>query len=172
MSPSKAHNYYQIIKRPIDLSVIRRKLDETNTLHYFSVEQFIDDVLLMFKNCATFNYVSGKTYHWSEKWPSDAWFLFFCRAARLRSRPGWSKPGEVLPEAAEGGFSWPDVCKRQPGDDEQSPSAVAPQEEGQPAEEEMLLQGPQILSDVKMDRVFYFSFSLDLRLVSLRMSWT
>uniref|UniRef100_A0AAQ5ZDJ2 Tripartite motif containing 66 n=2 Tax=Amphiprion ocellaris TaxID=80972 RepID=A0AAQ5ZDJ2_AMPOC len=51
-----ARNYYQIIKRPIDLSVIRRKLDKSNTLHYFTAEQFIDDVLLMFKNCSTFNY--------------------------------------------------------------------------------------------------------------------
>ncbi|XP_070827421.1 E3 ubiquitin-protein ligase TRIM33-like [Chaetodon trifascialis] len=51
-----AQNYYQIIKRPINLSVIRRKLDESNTLHYFNAEQFVDDVLLMFKNCATFNY--------------------------------------------------------------------------------------------------------------------
>ncbi|KAL7403231.1 hypothetical protein ABVT39_026600 [Epinephelus coioides] len=51
-----ARNYYQIIKRPIDLSLIRRKLDKSNTLHYFTAEQFVDDVLLMFKNCATFNY--------------------------------------------------------------------------------------------------------------------
>nr|XP_020449273.1 E3 ubiquitin-protein ligase TRIM33-like isoform X2 [Monopterus albus] len=51
-----ARNYYQIIKRPIDLSVIRRKLDKSNTLHYFTAEQFVDDVLLMLKNCATFNY--------------------------------------------------------------------------------------------------------------------
>ncbi|XP_041853660.1 transcription intermediary factor 1-alpha-like isoform X2 [Melanotaenia boesemani] len=51
-----ARNYYQIIKRPIDLSVIRRKLDKSNTLHYFTAEQFVDDVLLMFKNCASFNY--------------------------------------------------------------------------------------------------------------------
>ncbi|KAM8750583.1 uncharacterized protein AB9X84_012418 isoform 1-T2 [Acanthopagrus schlegelii] len=51
-----ARNYYQIIKRPINLSVIRRKLDKSNTLHYFTAEQFVDDVLLMFKNCATFNY--------------------------------------------------------------------------------------------------------------------
>lgn len=59
MCASKAQNYYQIIKRPIDLSVVRRKLDRSNALPYFSVEQFIDDVLLMFNNCATFNYVSG-----------------------------------------------------------------------------------------------------------------
>ncbi|XP_068169874.1 transcription intermediary factor 1-alpha-like isoform X2 [Antennarius striatus] len=51
-----ARNYYQIIRRPINLSVIRRKLDKSNTLHYFTPQQFVDDVLLMFKNCATFNY--------------------------------------------------------------------------------------------------------------------
>ncbi|KAM9529497.1 uncharacterized protein ACWYII_041672 [Salvelinus alpinus] len=51
-----ARHYYQIIKRPIDLSVIRRKLDQRNTLHYFTAQQFVDDVLLMFRNCATFNY--------------------------------------------------------------------------------------------------------------------
>ncbi|TWW76079.1 Tripartite motif-containing protein 66 [Takifugu flavidus] len=51
-----ARNYYQIIKRPMDLSVIRRKLDKANTLHYFSVDQFLQDVLLMLRNCATFNY--------------------------------------------------------------------------------------------------------------------
>ncbi|KAK5901771.1 hypothetical protein CesoFtcFv8_007099 [Champsocephalus esox] len=51
-----ARNYYQIIRRPIDLSLIRRKLDKSNTLHYFSAEQFVDDVLLMLKNCSRFNY--------------------------------------------------------------------------------------------------------------------
>ncbi|KAK1887926.1 Tripartite motif-containing protein 66 [Dissostichus eleginoides] len=51
-----ARNYYQIIRRPIDLSLIRRKLDKSNTLHYFNAEQFVDDVLLMFKNCSRFNY--------------------------------------------------------------------------------------------------------------------
>lgn len=42
----------------MDLSLIRRKLDKANTLHYFSVDQFLQDVLLMLRNCATFNYVS------------------------------------------------------------------------------------------------------------------
>ncbi|KAM9753662.1 uncharacterized protein ACNS7B_006881 [Menidia menidia] len=58
-----ARNYYQIIKRPIDLSVIRRKLDQSNTLHYFTAEQFVDDVLLMFKNCAVFNYPDSEVAH-------------------------------------------------------------------------------------------------------------
>lgn len=61
----QARNYYQIIKRPIDLSVIRRKLDKSKTLHYFSAEQFVDDVLLMLKNCATFNYVSPSQGGWN-----------------------------------------------------------------------------------------------------------
>ncbi|XP_072242486.1 transcription intermediary factor 1-alpha-like isoform X2 [Leuresthes tenuis] len=58
-----ARNYYQIIRRPIDLSVIRRKLDKSNTLHYFTAEQFVDDVLLMFKNCAIFNYPDSEVAH-------------------------------------------------------------------------------------------------------------
>ncbi|XP_057693432.1 tripartite motif-containing protein 66-like isoform X2 [Corythoichthys intestinalis] len=49
-------NYYQVIRRPVDLSLIRRKLDKSNTLHYFMPEHFVHDVLLMLKNCATFNY--------------------------------------------------------------------------------------------------------------------
>lgn len=44
----------------MDLSAIRRKLDRANTLHYFCVDQFLQDVLLMLRNCATFNYVSPR----------------------------------------------------------------------------------------------------------------
>nr|XP_057931733.1 tripartite motif-containing protein 66-like [Doryrhamphus excisus] len=51
-----ARNYYQVIRRPMDLSLIRRKLDKSNTLHYFTADQFVHDVLLMLSNCATFNY--------------------------------------------------------------------------------------------------------------------
>lgn len=80
MSAPKAQNYYQIIRRPIDLSLIRRRLDETNTLHYFSVEQFIDDVLLMFKNCATFNYVSGSPQLSARKMRPEACSLSFLRS--------------------------------------------------------------------------------------------
>ncbi|KAG7281710.1 hypothetical protein CRUP_027782 [Coryphaenoides rupestris] len=58
-----AHNYYQIIKRPMDLSVIRRKLDHSNTLHYFTAQHFVDDTLLMFRNCATFNYPDSEVAH-------------------------------------------------------------------------------------------------------------
>ncbi|XP_044049533.1 tripartite motif-containing protein 66 [Siniperca chuatsi] len=51
-----ARHYYQIIKRPMDLSVIRAKLNKRNTRHYNSADQFVADVYLMFRNCAKFNY--------------------------------------------------------------------------------------------------------------------
>lgn len=53
----QARHYYQIIKRPIDLSVIRAKLNKRNSRYYSSPEEFVADVCLMFRNCAKFNYV-------------------------------------------------------------------------------------------------------------------
>lgn len=54
----QARHYYQIIKRPMDLSVIRAKLNKRNTQSYKSPDEFVADVYLMFRNCAKFNYVS------------------------------------------------------------------------------------------------------------------
>ncbi|CAB1448244.1 unnamed protein product [Pleuronectes platessa] len=51
-----AHHYYQIIKRPMDLSVIRARLQKRNALHYNSADQLVADFHLMFRNCAKFNY--------------------------------------------------------------------------------------------------------------------
>ncbi|KAF5898668.1 tripartite motif-containing protein 66 isoform X1, partial [Clarias magur] len=51
-----ARHYYQIIKRPMDLSIIRSRLKKSSSAHYSSAREFVSDVLLMFKNCAKFNY--------------------------------------------------------------------------------------------------------------------
>uniref|UniRef100_A0A670I6K7 RING-type E3 ubiquitin transferase n=1 Tax=Podarcis muralis TaxID=64176 RepID=A0A670I6K7_PODMU len=51
-----ARHYYQIIKRPMDLSTIRKKLQKKNKLHYSTADELVADVRLMFWNCATFNY--------------------------------------------------------------------------------------------------------------------
>ncbi|XP_077177849.1 tripartite motif-containing protein 66 [Paroedura picta] len=51
-----ARHYYQIIKRPMDLSTIRKKLQKNNKFHYSTSEELVADVHLMFWNCATFNY--------------------------------------------------------------------------------------------------------------------
>ncbi|XP_053545317.1 tripartite motif-containing protein 66 [Bombina bombina] len=52
-----ARHYYQIIKRPMDLSIIQRKLQKRNVPHYSSPEELVFDVRLMFWNCAKFNYL-------------------------------------------------------------------------------------------------------------------
>ncbi|KAL8169879.1 UNVERIFIED_CONTAM: hypothetical protein K2H54_059121 [Gekko kuhli] len=52
----KARHYYQIIKRPMDLSTIREKLQKKSKFHYSTSEELVADVRLMFWNCATFNY--------------------------------------------------------------------------------------------------------------------
>ncbi|XP_053418334.1 tripartite motif-containing protein 66 isoform X2 [Nycticebus coucang] len=51
-----ARHYYQIIKRPMDLSIIRRKLQKKDPAHYTTPEELVSDVRLMFWNCAKFNY--------------------------------------------------------------------------------------------------------------------
>ncbi|KAL1271473.1 hypothetical protein QQF64_030489, partial [Cirrhinus molitorella] len=51
-----ARHYYQIIKKPMDLSVIRNRLSRNGSTQYRSPQEFVADVLLMFKNCAKFNY--------------------------------------------------------------------------------------------------------------------
>uniref|UniRef100_H3BA14 Tripartite motif containing 66 n=1 Tax=Latimeria chalumnae TaxID=7897 RepID=H3BA14_LATCH len=58
-----ARHYYQIIKNPMDLSVIRGKLLKLSPLHYYSPEQFVSDVRLMFRNCAKFNYADSEVAH-------------------------------------------------------------------------------------------------------------
>ncbi|KAJ7411177.1 hypothetical protein WISP_103935 [Willisornis vidua] len=52
----KARHYYQIIKRPMDLSTIRNKLQKKDKSHYSAPEELVTDVRLMFWNCAKFNY--------------------------------------------------------------------------------------------------------------------
>ncbi|XP_071665021.1 tripartite motif-containing protein 66 isoform X1 [Patagioenas fasciata] len=51
-----ARHYYQIIKRPMDLSSIRKKLLKKDKYHYSAPEELVTDVRLMFWNCAKFNY--------------------------------------------------------------------------------------------------------------------
>ncbi|KFR11238.1 Tripartite motif-containing protein 66, partial [Opisthocomus hoazin] len=55
-----ARHYYQIIKRPMDLSIIRKKLQKKEKSHYSAPEELVTDVRLMFWNCAKFNYVDSE----------------------------------------------------------------------------------------------------------------
>lgn len=59
--PSKKHykNYYQIIKKPIDLLTISRRVEQN---HYSSQIQFKADLDLLFSNALTYN-IEGSEVH-------------------------------------------------------------------------------------------------------------
>ncbi|XP_057704744.1 tripartite motif-containing protein 66 isoform X2 [Corythoichthys intestinalis] len=107
-----ARHYYQIIKRPIDLSVIRARLNKRSKQHYNSPEHFVADVYLMFHNCAKFNYPDSEVAQAGRS--LEAFFT-----TKLEE----VFPGRVFPptevdsdsdeydeafRVSEGGFPWPE----------------------------------------------------------------
>ncbi|XP_077079736.1 E3 ubiquitin-protein ligase TRIM33 isoform X2 [Siphateles boraxobius] len=56
--PASVPNYYKIIKHPMDLTLVKRKLQRKHPLHYKSTAEFVSDVRLVFSNCAKFNEMS------------------------------------------------------------------------------------------------------------------
>jgi len=52
------HDYYDVIKHPMDLSTMEYKLENN---HYETIESFLDDTKLIFSNCRQYNGV-GNTY--------------------------------------------------------------------------------------------------------------
>ncbi|KAH0518404.1 E3 ubiquitin-protein ligase TRIM33 [Microtus ochrogaster] len=53
--PVSIPNYYKIIKKPMDLSTVKKKLQKKHSQHYQIPDDFVADVRLIFKNCARFN---------------------------------------------------------------------------------------------------------------------
>ncbi|XP_046861230.1 E3 ubiquitin-protein ligase TRIM33-like isoform X3 [Xenia sp. Carnegie-2017] len=51
----KVPNYYKVIQKPMDLTLIKTKLQPMHFEHYNSVNEFIADCKLVFSNCALFN---------------------------------------------------------------------------------------------------------------------
>ncbi|KAK7329407.1 hypothetical protein VNO77_23574 [Canavalia gladiata] len=49
------HDYYQIIKNPMDFSTIKRKMDAKNGSGYKNVREIYSDVRLIFKNAMKYN---------------------------------------------------------------------------------------------------------------------
>ncbi|KAG7939081.1 uncharacterized protein OGAPODRAFT_77314 [Ogataea polymorpha] len=52
VSKREAPNYYQIIKKPMDLNTVMKKL---KNFQYNSKAEFVDDLMLIWKNCLTYN---------------------------------------------------------------------------------------------------------------------
>ena len=57
-------NYYQVIRHPVDLSLIGSRLKDGT---YETLEQFKYDILLMFDNCRKFNMPDSKFYQCAEE---------------------------------------------------------------------------------------------------------
>ncbi|KAJ8269819.1 hypothetical protein COCON_G00124260 [Conger conger] len=55
ISSSVMPEYYEVIGTPMDLSMVKGKLESQQSAGYASVEEFVDDVRLIFSNCAQFN---------------------------------------------------------------------------------------------------------------------
>uniref|UniRef100_A0A452U8S3 RING-type E3 ubiquitin transferase n=1 Tax=Ursus maritimus TaxID=29073 RepID=A0A452U8S3_URSMA len=53
--PASIPNYYKIIKKPMDLSTVKKKLQKKHSQHYQIPDDFVADVRLIFKNCERFN---------------------------------------------------------------------------------------------------------------------
>ncbi|XP_007907565.2 E3 ubiquitin-protein ligase TRIM33 isoform X1 [Callorhinchus milii] len=56
--PSSVPDYYKIIKKPMDLSKVKMKLQKKHSEHYQTAKDFVADVRLIFKNCEKFNEVT------------------------------------------------------------------------------------------------------------------
>ncbi|KAM9817676.1 tripartite motif-containing protein 66 [Neosynchiropus ocellatus] len=107
-----ARHYYQIIKKPMDLSVIRAKLHKKNPHHYHSAEQFVADVHLMFHNCAKFNYPDSEVAQAGRSlavfFTSKLADVFPARDfPSLRSESESDEYDEAC-RTADGGFPWPE----------------------------------------------------------------
>ena len=75
-------NYYKIIKKPMDLKRVKRKLQLRSSHYYKTLQDFVSDVRLVFNNCAKYNEVSGMSssacfcvFMWGGKgWGVDGWY--------------------------------------------------------------------------------------------------
>ncbi|XP_029363137.1 E3 ubiquitin-protein ligase TRIM33 [Echeneis naucrates] len=56
--PSSVPNYYKIIKQPMDLKKVKKKLRLRSSQYYKSIQDFVSDMRLVFKNCAKYNEMS------------------------------------------------------------------------------------------------------------------
>ena len=67
-------DYFDIIKKPMDMSQIKRKLDIGS---YTDPWQFVTDVYLMFENAWTYNRKTSRVYRYCSKVRTSFYCVFF-----------------------------------------------------------------------------------------------
>jgi histone acetyltransferase len=76
----EVHDYYDVIKEPMDLSTMESKLDKDQ---YETVEDFVKDVLLLVRNCKRYNAKDTPYAKAANKLEKEMW-------KKIREVPEWS----------------------------------------------------------------------------------
>ncbi|CAK3733368.1 Histone acetyltransferase GCN5 [Lecanosticta acicola] len=76
----EVHDYYDVIKEPMDLSLMENKLEKDK---YESVEDFVKDVLLIVRNCKRYNAETTPYAKAANKLEKEMW-------KKIREVPEWS----------------------------------------------------------------------------------
>ncbi|KAK3049632.1 histone acetyltransferase [Extremus antarcticus] len=76
----EVHDYYEVIKEPMDLSTMEGKLEKDQ---YDNVEDFVKDVLLMVRNCKRYNAETTPYAKAANKMEKELW-------KKVREVPEWS----------------------------------------------------------------------------------
>lgn len=87
MEGLKLHDYYDIVKKPMDLGTVKRKLLENC---YQSNEEFADDIKLIFKNCYLYN-PEGHEVHRCGKLLEDIFLKLYSSAFLNSAKTSLSK---------------------------------------------------------------------------------
>lgn len=94
VSPS-VPNYYKIIKQPMDLKKVKKKLQVRSSQFYQSLQEFVSDMRLIFKNCAQYNEAG------SEMAISGKAVSLYFEEKLLEFFPGQTFPDNPEPETVE-----------------------------------------------------------------------
>uniref|UniRef100_A0A8C6SIV4 Bromodomain testis-specific protein n=1 Tax=Neogobius melanostomus TaxID=47308 RepID=A0A8C6SIV4_9GOBI len=88
------HDYHEVIKQPMDLGTVRKKMDERL---YADAKEFAADIRLMFSNCYKYNQPSEEVVHMARKLQE----VFEARYAKIPMEPGSSVPVQKIQKVKE-----------------------------------------------------------------------
>lgn len=69
-SPSPSQDYHKIIKNPMDMGTIKKRLENS---YYWSASECMQDFNTMFTNCYIYNKVSGCLHPVPRTWGCQMW---------------------------------------------------------------------------------------------------
>lgn len=83
-------NYYKIIKKPMDLKKVKKRLQLQSSQYYKSTQEFVSDMRLIIKNCAKYNEVSSMSLNPASK---NSFCLCLLTKVRLTKQlpPPWDQ---------------------------------------------------------------------------------